>query len=64
MHSWQGGGLISTMMTMKQRWQGRGVDYDEDGNEDPNGYGQQRPQLLTEIGKCKCVLLEKVTLPV
>ena len=47
MHSWQGGGLISTMMTMKQRWQGRRVDYDEDGNKDPNGDGQRRPQLLT-----------------
>ena len=37
MHSWQGGGLISTMMTTATTMSGRGVDSDEDNDEDPNG---------------------------
>jgi hypothetical protein len=37
MHSWQGGGVILTMMTMATTMAGRGVDSDKDKDKDPNG---------------------------
>ena len=36
MHSWQGGGVISTMMTTETTMAGERVDSDKDGNKDPN----------------------------
>ena len=37
MHSWQGGGVISTSMTLATTMAGERVDSDKDNDEDPNG---------------------------
>ena len=37
MHSWQGGGVILTTMTMATMMAGERVDSDKDDEEDPNG---------------------------